>query len=224
MKSSRTYVFARLLIAPRSPSTRRVLARHQSEPSRHVSTAREHAAVTDRGDYVAITGPMPGTVTARRHSGDCSAHAVRSRVAEMDYVHRTLRFDLLVWIGDMDDSRRRELYRQARLTLDDVAFLVIEPPDVNYSVVESRPHQNRCRGRSASPEFKHPSGRTGGHPDDLDLPRRTEHVSALLRWKRFTRMDWARSRSTLTRSAHFREPGAKITSCRRTSCLPRLCA
>src|SRR4029450_6602830 len=50
----------------------------------------------------------------------------------MDYVHRTLRFDLLVWIGDMDDPRRRELYRQARLTFDDVAFLVIEPPDVNY--------------------------------------------------------------------------------------------
>ena len=51
---------------------------------------------------------------------------------EMDYVHRTLRFDLVVWIGNMDDSRRRELYRPARLTLDDVAFLVIEPPDVNY--------------------------------------------------------------------------------------------
>jgi hypothetical protein len=51
---------------------------------------------------------------------------------EMDHVHGTLRFDLLVWIGDMDDPRRRELYRQARLTLDDVAFLVIEPPDVNY--------------------------------------------------------------------------------------------
>src|SRR2546425_3075947 len=51
---------------------------------------------------------------------------------EMDYVHRTLRLDLVVWIGDMDDSRRRELHRPARLTLDEVAFLVIEPPDVNY--------------------------------------------------------------------------------------------
>jgi hypothetical protein len=51
---------------------------------------------------------------------------------EMDYVHRTLRFDLIVWMGVMDDSRRRELYRPARLTLDDVAFLVIEPPDINY--------------------------------------------------------------------------------------------
>ena len=51
---------------------------------------------------------------------------------EMDYVHRQLLVDLVVWIGDMGDSRRRELYRPARLTLDDVAFLVIEPPDVNY--------------------------------------------------------------------------------------------
>jgi hypothetical protein len=59
-------------------------------------------------------------------------HDAELQLFEMDYVHRTLRFDLLVWIGDMDDSRRRELYRPARLTLDDVAFLVIEPPDVNY--------------------------------------------------------------------------------------------
>jgi hypothetical protein len=58
---------------------------------------------------------------------------------EMDYVHRKLRFDLAVWIGDMDDSRRRELYRPARLILDDVAFLVIEPPDVNYLWLKAGP-------------------------------------------------------------------------------------
>lgn len=51
---------------------------------------------------------------------------------EMDYVHRTLQFDVVVWIGNMDDPGRRELYRPARLTLDNVAFLVIEPPDTNY--------------------------------------------------------------------------------------------
>lgn len=50
----------------------------------------------------------------------------------MDYVHRTLRFDLVVWIGDMDNSQRQALYRPALLTLDHVAFLVIEPPDINY--------------------------------------------------------------------------------------------
>ena len=51
---------------------------------------------------------------------------------EMDYVHRTLQFDVVVWIGNMDDPGRRELYRPARLTLDNVAFLVIEPPGTNY--------------------------------------------------------------------------------------------
>ena len=51
----------------------------------------------------------------------------------MDYVHRTLRFDLLVWIGDMADANRRDLYRPARLILDNVAFLVIEPPDIASS-------------------------------------------------------------------------------------------
>jgi hypothetical protein len=47
----------------------------------------------------------------------------------MHYIQRRMQFDLVVWIGDMDDSVRRELYRPARLTVDDVAFLVIEPPD-----------------------------------------------------------------------------------------------
>ena len=119
---------------------------------------------------------------------------------EMDYVHRKLRFDLVVWIGDMDDSRRRELYRPARLTLDDVAFLVIEPPDVNYPWLKAGRIRIEAGEGQPPREFKHPSGRTGRHPDDLDLPRRIEHVSALLRWKRFTRMDWTRSRPTLTRS------------------------
>jgi len=51
---------------------------------------------------------------------------------EMDYVQRRLQFDLVLWIGDMDDSRSREIYRRARLTLERVAFLVVEPPDSSY--------------------------------------------------------------------------------------------
>jgi hypothetical protein len=39
----------------------------------------------------------------------------------------------------MDDSRRRELYRPARLTVGDVAFLVIEPPDVSYPWLKAGP-------------------------------------------------------------------------------------
>jgi hypothetical protein len=80
---------------------------------------------------------------------------------EMDYVHRTLQFDLIVWIGNMEDSRRREVYRPARLTLEDVAFLVIEPPDVNYPWLkagriridagESRPPQSSSTLPGAAP-------------------------------------------------------------------------
>jgi hypothetical protein len=58
---------------------------------------------------------------------------------EMDYVRRTLQFEIALWIGNLDDSRRRELYRPARLTVSDVAFLVIEPPDVNYSWLKAGP-------------------------------------------------------------------------------------
>ena len=58
---------------------------------------------------------------------------------EMDYVHRKLQFDLVVWIGDLDESRGRELYRPARLTLDNVAFLAIEPPDISYPWLPAGP-------------------------------------------------------------------------------------
>jgi len=51
---------------------------------------------------------------------------------EMDYVRRNLQFEFDVWIGDMADRETRELYRSARLTLNDVAYLVIESPDANY--------------------------------------------------------------------------------------------
>ena len=50
----------------------------------------------------------------------------------MDYVRRHLAFHLVVWIGDMNRPDRREVYRPARLSLEGVAFLVIEPPDSTY--------------------------------------------------------------------------------------------
>src|SRR5262249_11933992 len=59
-------------------------------------------------------------------------HDAELRRFEMDYVRRQLQFDLVIWIGDMDAPGRRELYRRARLRVDDVAFLVVEPPDVSY--------------------------------------------------------------------------------------------
>ena len=66
-------------------------------------------------------------------------HDAELQRLEMDYVHRQLRFDLVVWIGDMDASGGRELYRPARVTLDDVAFLVIEPPNTGYPWLDAGP-------------------------------------------------------------------------------------
>src|SRR6266446_6791689 len=40
-------------------------------------------------------------------------HDVELRHFSMDYVNRTLIFDLVVWIGRMEDEQARELYRPA---------------------------------------------------------------------------------------------------------------
>src|SRR5262249_54538640 len=66
-------------------------------------------------------------------------HDAELRRFEMDYVRRQLQFDLVIWIGDMDAPGRRELYRRARLRVDDVAFLVVEPPDVSYPSLQTGP-------------------------------------------------------------------------------------
>jgi hypothetical protein len=59
---------------------------------------------------------------------------------EMDYIRRKLHFDLVVWLGNMDDPQEgREIYRPAHLTVDNVAFLVIEPPDAGYPWLEPGP-------------------------------------------------------------------------------------
>ena len=52
---------------------------------------------------------------------------------EMDYLNRRITCNLLVWIGDMENESGREMYRPARLILDEVAYLAIEPPDIRYN-------------------------------------------------------------------------------------------
>ena len=54
---------------------------------------------------------------------DAELHAFR-----MDYVQRRLIFDLEIFIGEVDNERRREVYRPAVVVLDDVRFLYVEPP------------------------------------------------------------------------------------------------
>jgi hypothetical protein len=66
-------------------------------------------------------------------------HDAELRCFEMDYVGRMLQFDLAIWIGRMSDTRARQLYRPARLVLQDVAFLAIEPPDASYPWFEPGP-------------------------------------------------------------------------------------
>ncbi len=48
---------------------------------------------------------------------------------EMDYQSRKLVFDVVVWIGDMEDEPNQEMYRPARVTVEGVAYFVMEPPD-----------------------------------------------------------------------------------------------
>jgi hypothetical protein len=56
-------------------------------------------------------------------------HDAELRSFTMDYVARTLDLSLDIWTGDLDDPKKRELYRPARLSLAQVAYLAIEPPD-----------------------------------------------------------------------------------------------
>jgi hypothetical protein len=55
-------------------------------------------------------------------------HDSELRGLAMDYAAGRMALDIDLWVGDLDDRSRREAYRSARLTLEDVAFLAIDPP------------------------------------------------------------------------------------------------
>ncbi len=56
-------------------------------------------------------------------------HDAFLRKIEMDYVSRTLRLEVAVCTTGTEGPPRDETYRTARVTVRDVAYLVIEPPD-----------------------------------------------------------------------------------------------
>ena len=60
-------------------------------------------------------------------------HDAELKSVTMNYVNRTLCLDMYVFIGELDSPEMREVYRPARITLENVAYFVIESPD------ESRP-------------------------------------------------------------------------------------
>jgi hypothetical protein len=51
----------------------------------------------------------------------------------VDYAKRTLTAELAVWVGDVDDPPDRlETCRAARIDVEGLLFLIMEPPDPKY--------------------------------------------------------------------------------------------
>jgi hypothetical protein len=50
---------------------------------------------------------------------------------EVDYINRTASIVVSIWIGDLDGTTReaREVYRQARIDLQGLAFAAVDPPE-----------------------------------------------------------------------------------------------
>jgi len=57
----------------------------------------------------------------------------------VDYPSRMLTIDLAVWVGDVDQPRElREAYRDARIRVSGLHFLVSEAPDPKYPFQNSK--------------------------------------------------------------------------------------
>jgi hypothetical protein len=72
----------------------------------------------------------------------------------VDFVARTVEFDVRVWTGDMDSSQEseREQYRAGRLVIAGLAFCQFEAPDPRYPFADRRPISvDLCE-----PEASHP--------------------------------------------------------------------
>ena len=57
----------------------------------------------------------------------------------LDHCQRSLRLELMIWVGDMDDVSVRESYRPAVITLEPLGYFVVEPPDPNYDWLRPGP-------------------------------------------------------------------------------------
>lgn len=60
-------------------------------------------------------------------------HDAEVRTVAVDYQERKLALDVAVWVGNMDDPpERREAYKNGRIEIGGLLFLVMEPPDSRY--------------------------------------------------------------------------------------------
>jgi hypothetical protein len=58
----------------------------------------------------------------------------------IDYITRTLKMNISVWIGDMEkDGDEREKYRGASIELSGLQFCVLGTPDERYEFASSKP-------------------------------------------------------------------------------------
>ncbi len=67
-------------------------------------------------------------------------HDTHIKSISIDYLMRTAKFDLEIWVGDSAaiNEEEREAYRNARLTLSGLLYCVIEPPDPRYDYSEKK--------------------------------------------------------------------------------------
>jgi hypothetical protein len=58
-------------------------------------------------------------------------HDARLRRFEVNYTNRTASILVSIWIGDLGGTNRetREIYREARIDLQGVAFVAVDPPE-----------------------------------------------------------------------------------------------
>lgn len=59
-------------------------------------------------------------------------HDAELRRIDFDYVQREFRFEVDVWVGNLERPGEAEAYRTARIAVLGADYLIIESPDENY--------------------------------------------------------------------------------------------
>lgn len=61
-------------------------------------------------------------------------HDAQIKGINLNYVERTIVFEMRLWVGDLEsaDKAEREAYRLGVLIISEFDFCVIEPPDLRY--------------------------------------------------------------------------------------------
>jgi hypothetical protein len=75
-------------------------------------------------------------------------HDAQVECVVIDYEQRTATLDVEVWVGDKEDPpERRKAYKNGRIEISGLLFLVVEPPDPKYPFSRSGLTINGCDAR-----------------------------------------------------------------------------